>query len=131
MNGALGSVLAQFPEARVTVTYFNMQPLPGSGYGPRTDIRVLTGVLQSTGGRRVRTANGNVVIERGNKFWSDTLLQVGWFIDDGQYVYRVGMPDDDWADYSDLTIYNIERVVGADGTEIVEPAFEQGEGKFA
>jgi hypothetical protein len=65
------------------------------------------------------------------RYWSDTPLQVGWFIDDGKYVYRVGIPDDDWSDEADMTIYTLERVVGADGTETVEPAFDQGTGSFA
>ena len=131
MNGAFGSMLTAFPEAKVNVTYFNMQPLPGSGYGPRTDVKALRGVMHCVGGRRVRTANGNAVIERQMRYWSDTPLQVGWFIDDGKYVYRVGIPDDDWSDEADMTIYTLERVVGADGTETVEPAFDQGVGSFA
>ena len=126
MNGALGSVLTSFPEAKVPVQYFDMQPLPGSGYGPRTDVRLLRGVLQCVGGRRVRTANGNLVIERQMRYWSDTPLQVGRFLDDGKYVYRVGIPDDDWSDEADMVIYTLERVVGADGTETVQPAFRQG-----
>jgi hypothetical protein len=131
VNGAFGSILTAFPEAKITVTYFNMQPLPGSGYGPRTDIETLSGVLQCVGGRRVGTRNGNAVIERQMRYWSDTPLQVGWFIDDGKYVYRIGIPDDDWSDEADMTIYTLERVVGADGTETVEPAFDQGTGSFA
>lgn len=125
MNGALGNALASFPEAKVKVQYFDMQPLPSGGYGPRTDIRLLFGVFQTTGGRRVKTANGNLVIERGCRYWSDRPLQTGRFLDDGKYVYRVGMPDSDWTSYSEMVVYDCERLVGDDGTPTVEPAFSQ------
>ncbi len=125
MNGALGNVLASFPEAKIPVQYFDMQPLPGGGYGPRTDVQLLMGILQCVGGRRVGTKNRNAVIERQMRYWSDVPLQVGRFIDDGKYVYRIGIPDDDWSDETEMVIYTCERVVGDDGTLTVEPAFSQ------
>jgi hypothetical protein len=124
-------MLTAFPEGKVSVQIFNMQPLNGSGWGPRTDVKTMAGVLQCTGGRRVRKSNGNLVLERKMRFWSNVPLTVGWFLDDGQYVYRIGLPDDDWSDYADFVIYDLERLVGADGTEVVEPAFNQGGGHFA
>ncbi len=130
MNGHLGSILTMFPEGKITVEYFNMQPVAGSGWGPRTDKKRMTGVLQCIGGRRVANKNGNLVLERKMRFWSNVSLTVGWFIDDGQYVYRIGLPDDDWTDYADMVVYDCERVVGADGTETIEPAFSQGGGQL-
>ena len=128
MNGALGSMLTMFPEAKVPVQYFNMQPVNGSGWGPRTDVRNFSGVLQCTGGRRVKDSHGNLVIERQMRFWTSEDLQVGWFIDDGQYVYRLGIPDNSWTNEAGFTVYDCERVVGNDGTETVEPPFQQGGG---
>ena len=125
MNGSLGNVLACFPEGKTQVQYFAMEALTGGGYGPRTDVRLLSGVLQCAPGRRVGTKNRNLVLERGCKYWSDEKLEVGRFIDDGEFVYRIGMPDDDWTDYSEMVIYDCERLVGDDGTPTVQPAFSQ------
>ncbi len=130
-GGAWGSILNQFPEAKVKVQYFNMQPLNGSGYGPRTDIQNFTVAFQCTVGRQVKNVNGNLVLQRGIRFWFEGTLNIGWFIDDGQYVYRIGMPDNSWTNEAGFTVYDAFRLVGADGTEVVEPAFAQGGGVIA
>lgn len=131
MNGAWGSMLTQFPEAKVELEYFDMQPLDGSGYGPRTDVKKITVVFQRTLGRKVESSNGNLVLRRGIRFWYPGTLVVGRFVDDGEFVYRVGMPDNSWTNEAGFTVYDCFRVVGADGTETVEPAFKQGGGVIA
>lgn len=131
MNGAFGSLLDQFPESMVDLQYFNMPALDGSGYGPRTDVQKITVVFQCTLGRKVESENGNLVLRRGVRFWYEGTLNVGWFVDDGEFVYRIGMPDNSWTNEAGFTVYDCFRVVGADGTETVEPAFKQGGGVIA
>jgi hypothetical protein len=120
-----------FPETQILVDYFDQQPLDGAGYGPRTDFSKVRGILQCTRGRRVRSANGNLVIERGIRFWTEKELQTGRFISDGVYVYRIGIPDNSWGHEAGFFIYDCERVVGTDGTETVEPPFTHGVGQLA
>jgi hypothetical protein len=131
VNGALGNILTAFPENRQVVDYYDQQPLHGSGYGDKTDRKKISGIIQCNGGRRVRTANGNLVLERRVRFWTDTELVVGRFISDGEYVYRLGIPDDSWGSEVGMYIYDCERVVGGNGLEPVEPAFTHGKGDFA
>ena len=131
MNGAFGSILTAFPEARTAVSYFNQIALAGSGWQGSGSAVIVSGILQCTGGRRVKVANGNTVIERQMRFWIDQELRVGWFINDGLFTYRLGIPDNEWDKEAGFFVYDCERVVGADGTEAVEPAFSQGGGNFA
>ena len=131
-GGAFGNMLLMFPETKIMVDYFDMQPLNGAGYGPRTDFSKVSGILQCTTGRRVKTASGNKIIGRGMRFWTETPLQAGRFISDGIYVYALAIPaSDDWKSEGGFYIYDVERVTGQDGTEIVEPGFTHGLGQLA
>ena len=131
-GGAFGNMLTMFPETQIMVDYFDQQPLHGGGYGPRTDKSKVRGMLQCTTGRRVRTANGYKVIGRGMRFWTEAPLQAGRFISDGVYVYALAIPaSDDWEREAGFYIYDCERVLGQDGTEIVEPSFTHGTGQLA
>jgi len=131
-GGAFGNMLTMFPETKIVVDYFDMQPLHGGGYGPRTDWSKVYGILQCTTGRRVRHANGNKIIGRGMRFWTETPLQAGRFISDGVYTYTLAIPSqDDWDREAGFYIYDLERVTGQDGTETVEPSFNHGVGSLA
>ena len=131
-GGAFGNMMSMFPETQIMVDYFDQQPLHGGGYGPRTDFSKVRGILQCTTGRRVKTSNGYKIIGRGMKFWTETPLQAGRFISDGVYVYAVSVPaSDDWEREGGFYIYDLERVIGPDGTEIVEPTFNHGKGQLA
>jgi len=130
-GGAFGSILTAFPETRQAVDYYDQKPLDGSGYGDKTDRQKVSGIIQCFGGRRVRTANGNLVLERRVRFWTETELIVGRFISDGEYVYRLGIPDDSWGAEVGMFVYACERVVGGDGLEPVEPPFTHGGKDFA
>jgi hypothetical protein len=126
-------MILAFPEQLQTVNYFDMQPGHGSGYGQRMDVKPIQGILQCTEGRRVKNQNGNWVVTRGVHFWYEGVLVMGRFIDDGQMVYRI-VKDDDWTTESGFAVYSLERVTGADGTELTEPAFNdgtQGAGSFS
>ena len=68
MNGALGNVLASFPEAKIPVQYFDMQPLPGGGYGPRTDVQLLMGILQCDGRNKNFHLIATKLLSQGSPF---------------------------------------------------------------
>ena len=133
MNGIYGSSVVAFSEQLQTVTYFDMQPGSGSGWGPRTDIKQIQCILQCKDGRRVKDSNGNLVTTRGLQCWYEGVLEMGRFIDDGQYIFRIAK-DDSWISEAGFTVYGLDKIVGADGTEITEPAFNvgsQGAGSFS
>lgn len=121
-----GDQLLAFPEAMVDFPYFDMAALQGGGYGPRTSAQLVRGVFQCTGGRMVKTSNGNVVRERETRFWSTVQLQTGRFMECEGDVYRVGMPDNEWNREGGFTVYDLHKVVGGDGREAVAPAFDDG-----
>jgi hypothetical protein len=125
MNGAYGSIMQAFPEQLITVTYFAMDPKHGSGWETRTQVRQIQGVLQCTGGRKVKESNGNLVTARTLNFWSEEELEAGRFIDDGSSVYRIAS-DNEWIREVGYTVYGLERVVAADGTETLDPDFSEG-----
>lgn len=130
MSGAYGSILTAFPEQFDQVEYFDMQPLVGSGWGPRTDkLTIAAVVIQCTTGRKIKDSNGNLVTFRGMELWTEELLKAGRFVDfeeDGESsVYRI-MGDNAWRREAGFTVYSLEKVVAADGTEVVDPGFSTG-----
>jgi hypothetical protein len=131
MSGVYGSILSAFSEQFQPVTYFDMAPLVGAGWGPRTDITVISAaVMQCKEGRKVKNSNSNLVTTRGMELWTEELLVAGRFIDDGEYVYRIA-GDNEWRKEAGFTVYALSKVVASDGTEVTEPAFANGEGDFA
>jgi hypothetical protein len=133
VSGVYGSILPAFGEQVVSVLYFDMQPLHGAGWGPRTDLKTVDGILQCTKGRKVKDSNGNLVVTRRMEFWTEDILVTGRFLDfqDDEFnVYRI-VGDNAWDRESGFNVYEIARVVGNDGTEVVEPAFSTGQGNFS
>jgi hypothetical protein len=124
-GGAYGSIIEAFPEQLQTVEYFDMAPGHESGYGARTDRQMIDCVIQCKDGRRIKNSNGNLVTTRGLQIWYEGTLEMGRFIDDGQYVFRIAK-DDSWLNEAGFNVYGVDKVVGADGTEITEPAFDDG-----
>ena len=124
MNGVYGSSIIAFPEQFVDVTYFDMAPEQGSGYGPRTGVQTIRAVVQCTVGRRVLDINGNLVTTRKMELWTDQLLQSGKFVEFTEdaipVVYRL-VGDNEWRREDGFAVYSLERVVGANGTEDKEP----------
>jgi hypothetical protein len=126
VNGAYGSILTAFPEQFIDVLYFDMAPLHSSGWGPRTDIVTIeASVVQCSTGRMIKNSNGNLVMGRGIQLWTEEDLVMGRFVDDGTLVYRI-LKDDSWITEAGFNVYQLSKLVGADDTETVDPAFSLG-----
>lgn len=130
-NGIYGAQLLSFPEQFRNFPYFDMKALQGGGYGPRLEASTVRGVFQCTGGRRVKTQNGMKVLGRQTRLWTTQELQTGRFIEAEHDVYTVGMPDNEWQLEGGFTVYDLEKVVGDDGRDTVDPDFNMGEKDFA
>ena len=68
----------------------------------------------------------HLVLTRGLQLWTEEVLVAGRFIDDGEFIFRI-MGDDSWTNESGFTVYGLQRVIGSDGTELVEPSFSTGD----
>jgi hypothetical protein len=134
VNGVYGSIISAFPEQLEDITYFDMAPKQDSGYGPRTSVKTIEGVIQCTGGRQVKDSNGNLVVSRQMQLWSEEILVAGRFIEfqeDGlAVVYRIS-GDNEWKREAGFTVYPIHKVVGANGNESNDVQMKTGTGAFA
>ncbi len=134
MNGVYGSIINAFPEQLEDVTYFDMAPKQNSGFGPRTSISTILGVIQCTQGRQVKDSNGNLVRSRQMQLWTEEILVAGRFIEfqeDGEAaVYRIA-GDNEWKREAGFTVYPIHKVVGANGNESNDVRMNMGTGAFA
>lgn len=127
MSGSVyGEQILAFPELQRSFPAFDMAALHGAGYGPRTGEHTVRGVFQCTLGRMVKDSNGNLVRSRDTRFWTRETIVVGTFMECEGDVYRVGMPDNEWKREGGFTVYNLKKLVGNDGREVVEPAFDTG-----
>jgi hypothetical protein len=124
-SGVYGTIITAFYDLAETVTYFDQAPAAGSSWGARTDVQTIQVVIQCKDGRRAKNSNGNLVTTRGIQIWYEGELTMGRFIDDGKLIYRIAK-DDAWTNEAGFTIYGVDKIVGADGTEVTEPAFNNG-----
>ena len=130
MGGVYGDHLLSFPELSKTYPYFDQPALQGGGYGTPTDVGTARGAFQCTGGRRVKDSNGNLVVSRETRFWTRQVLTVGRFLLIEGDTYRIGLPDNSWVTEGGFTVYDLEKVVGGDGSEPVVPDWDRGERSF-
>jgi hypothetical protein len=124
-------MLSCFAEAMEDLPYFNMTPKPDGGWGPRTDESTISGVVQCTGeGRMLKPSNINAAVTRKQMLWTEDDLETGRFVEWEGDVYRVKQ-NDTWDREAGFNIYTLEKVIGGDGREALDPAFRTGEGKFS
>jgi len=129
--GVHGNLLLAFAEQFRTVTYFNMEPGYGGGYGERRDVHKVRGIFQNIVGSVVEDANGNLIKTNRLEFWSREKLKPGLFIDvnDGG-VYRIGEVNE-WCFEGKFIVYGIKKLVGDDGAaQPGNPAFNVGHNSF-
>ncbi len=128
MNAVYGEVLLHFPEQFRKVLYFNMGPKINDGYGPRTDEKDVWAVLHSQASR-AKDSNGNWIREDRQQVWTQTPLQSGRFIQFESVVFRI-ITDQDWPTQGGFYVYEVEKVVGSDGTPQVNPNGNTGGRSF-
>lgn len=129
--GVHGPMMVHFSEEFREITYFQMDPEINSGYGARLNEGKTRGVVHmysappTAEGVKLRDVGHNLVIEKKPFLWARKAIDVGWFVDDGLDVYRV-LSQNRWDFEASMTIHGLERVVGDNGTDTVNPAFYLG-----
>jgi len=136
MGGVHGTVMPFYTEELVPVTYFNMLPAIASGYGARLSEKIIRVVIHTYSappnaeGDKARKVNDFVVNEKKPFMWAEDALTVGWFILHEDDVYRI-VSANRWEREGDMVHYALEKVVGSDGTDTVNPAFNTGANTFS
>ena len=129
--GVHGSMMVHFSEEFRAIQYFQMDPNVASGYGDRYNEGSTRGVVHmysappTAEGTKLRDVQSNLVVEKKPFLWARKKIEIGWFIDDGEDVYRV-LSHNKWEFEGSMTIHGLEKVVGDNGTDTVDPPFNFG-----
>lgn len=126
-----GELLLAFPEQKRSLTVYQMTPKVNGGWNVVSNSqRTVSGIYQNTRGRQLKDSNGNLVQSAGFEFWtSDTDLD-GLFTQIKGKVYRLNSSND-WNYEAGYERYSLEKVVGNNGTESVNVAWNPGTNSFS
>lgn len=127
MSGIYGVMTYAFPEQRRAGTYFNQDPKINSGYDrgiDPPDETPIIGIFQNNESD-VKDGNGNIVKRQGLYLWVEQQLTLEYFVRFADVVYRV-ISGNDWPFEGGFYEYGIERLVGDNGDESKEPAWNIG-----
>ena len=138
MAGVYGDMLLAWPEQNRQLEVYDQNPGINAGWVPVKDPQTgeiikttVVGVFQNTRGGGIKDSNGNQVDAEGCEFWTQTGGLVGKFFQRNGKVYRLSVPDDsDWSYEGGFYRYGVEKVVGNNGTESDNAAWNLGGGSF-
>ena len=138
MAGIYGDMLLAFTEQNRKLEVYDQNPGINAGWEAVTDPqtgKVITttvvGVFQNTRGGGIKDSNGNQVDAKGCEFWTQEAGLVGKFFQINGKVYRLSVPDNsDWNFEGGFYRYGVEKVVGNNGTESDNAAWNIGVGSF-
>lgn len=131
MGGIYGDTLLAWPEQQRTVTVFNMTARINGGWeNVEGSERAIIGIFQNTCGKEIKDANGNLVRTGGLELWTAEKELDGLFINQEGTVYRV-KASNDWSFEGGFIKYRLEKVVGNNGTESDQSAWNTGYNSFS
>lgn len=128
MGAIYGEMLLFFPERFQVIPYFDRLPLENDNYGPKIYEATTRGILETKGGN-VRDNNDNIVRESMFSWWTASGLIPGRFTELEGVLYRF-MTDSPWPSQGGFFQYDLEKVVGSDGTNTAGPTWNTGENSF-
>ena len=129
VGGVYGSMLNMFPELFVRVPYFQMDAQTNGGYGERYNV-VYVMVAPQNYGSHVLTVNGNLIRTNNKLFWSESVLQSGYFIEFDGAVYRFSR-DNEWIREGGFFGMVAEQMVGDNGSNTTGTPVNFGESSFS
>ena len=127
-----GDMLLYFPEQRRSLSIYDMKPKINGGWDKVVDpttgqviTQTITGVFQNTSGDQTRDQNGNLVHIKGMELWTETGGLSDKFTDINGSVYRL-TADNDWESEGGFFRYTLNKVVGNNGAESDNAAWNLG-----
>ena len=137
MAGVYGDMLLAWPEQNRPLEVYDQNPLINAGWEAVRDQSgeivktTVMGVFQNTRGGGIKDSNGNSVNTEAFEFWTHTGGLTGKFFERNGKVYRLSVPDDnDWSFEGGFYRYGVEKVVGNNGTESDDAAWNLGGHSF-
>lgn len=130
MSGIYGDSLLAWPEQQQALTVYDMAPEVNGGYNlvPGT-MRVIIGIIQNTTGKQIKDSNGNLVAGNGQELWTSESNLDGIFLNYEDDVYRI-KTSNNWKFEGGFKKYSLEKVVGNNGTEHDDAAWNTGGNSF-
>ncbi len=131
MSGIYGDMLLHFTEQNEDLLAFKMTPRQNGGWDTVVGSSVaFVGIIQNTGGSRIKDGNGNLVKTDGMEVWTERGGLDGYFLGWKGNIYRVGMGSGDWERQGGFYRYSLEKVVGNDGSESIDTSWNTGSNSF-
>lgn len=129
MSGVYGDMLLFFPEQRRSITVYSQTAKMNGGWTKNNDDRSVTGIWQHTRPKALKDSNGNTVKSSGLEFWSEEADLGGLFTVLEGDVYRL-LSNQPWAFEGGFYRYELDKVVGNDGTESINTSWNVGSHNF-
>lgn len=130
-----GDMLLFWPEQRRSLSLFDMKPKINGGWEKVVDQSgnlitiTITGVYQNTSGDSTVDSNGNLVHKKQLELWTETGGLADKFTNYNGSIYRL-KSDNDWESEGGFFRYQMEKVVGNNGTESDNATWNLGGGSF-
>ncbi len=126
MSGIYGDMLLFYPEQRTTVSVYKMSPLMNSGWQKdEASVKKISCIFQNTSGKQLKDSNGNLVKSNGFELWTETKNLDGFFTQIENDVYRL-KSSNNWNKEGGFIRYSLEKVIGNNGTESDNTAWNLG-----
>ena len=126
-----GDMLLFFSEQRKSLTVYQQTPLINGGWEKVIDSDlVVTGIFQNTKPSQIKDGNGNLVLSSGFEFWSETGNLNDYFTQIKDKVYRL-ISMQDWETEGGFYRYSLDKVVGNNGSESDDTAWNLGPNSFS
>lgn len=132
MAGVYGDMLLAWPEQQITITVYSMTPKVNGGWdNVEGSQETIIGILQNTRGGGDKDSNGNLVRTEGGELWTQSENLNGKFFSFENDVYRISAPDaNNWNREGGFFRYGVQKVVGNNGTESDNAAWNLGTNTF-
>ena len=131
MSGIYGDMLLHFLEQMENLSAYKMTPKQGAGWDTVAGSTVtFKGIIQNTGGSRIKDGNGNLVKTDGMEVWTQKAGISGYFMNYGGLTYRL-VGDNNWSRQGGFIRYSLEKVVGNNGTESDNTTWNTGYNSFS
>jgi hypothetical protein len=142
MGGVYGTMMFAFADQFRTLKVFSATANVTSGFTTPTNIRYIRGVIHmysappTAEGIKAGVPSfqglgkGNAVVQKRPFLWADTEVPVGDFVTWNDDIFRA-ITENQWLTESDLVEQGLEKVVGLNGANADNIAFNTGADSFS